>query len=52
MVGIHLNRHLSEFQRLRFGVDYGKDDPEEEKTWIVAIQWSSFLGAHRHGMDW
>ncbi len=52
MVGIHLNRHLSEFQRLRFGIDYGKDDPEEEKTWTVAIQWSSFLGAHRHGMDW
>ncbi|HJM39259.1 MAG TPA: hypothetical protein QGG59_03985 [Planctomycetota bacterium] len=49
--GIFINRHFSEFQRLRFSLEQ-LEEPDEEPSQVLSIQWSTFLGKHRHGLDW
>ncbi|MDP6850582.1 MAG: hypothetical protein QGH51_10435 [Planctomycetota bacterium] len=49
--GLALNHHLSEFQRLRFAVEQ-IDWAEQSPDYVLTLQWSGFLGKHRHGLDW
>ncbi|MDP6962628.1 MAG: hypothetical protein QGF46_00520 [Planctomycetota bacterium] len=50
--GLALNRNISEFNRLRLAVEEIDDASESEKAMEVTLQWSAFMGKHRHGIDW
>lgn len=47
----YYTRMLSEFHRLRFAV-VGADFEEGEDSLRFAVQYSAFLGAHGHGINW
>ena len=49
--GVAVNRHFSEFNRLRVALEK-IDEPFVEAEWLLTFQWSLFMGKHRHGMDW
>jgi hypothetical protein len=49
--GLALNHHVSEFDRIRFAVEQ-LEQPGLEDEMMVTLQWSSFMGRHRHGLDW
>ncbi len=49
--GVAVSRHFSEFNRVRFALEQ-IDEPAAEPAWLATIQWSVFMGKHRHGLDW
>ena len=49
-VVLYYTRNLSEFSRLRFGVSFLDADEGDETALLV--QWTNFLGAHAHGVNW
>lgn len=48
---VYYTRGLSEFQRLRFGVTWVDSDADPDSL-RVAVQYTNFLGAHAHGVNW
>ena len=48
---LYYTRHLSEFLRLRVGVTFGTDDDGPDST-RAAVQLTSFVGPHGHGLNW
>ncbi|MCH2111630.1 MAG: hypothetical protein MK213_02135 [Planctomycetes bacterium] len=48
--GLMLNRHFSENNRLRFAVEQLQEDGEDSIQ--ATVQWTGFLGKHRHGLEW
>ena len=49
--GLAINHHVSEFNRIRLAVEQ-VEQPGLEGEMMVTLQWSSFMGRHRHGLDW
>jgi hypothetical protein len=49
--GLAINHHVSELDRIRLAVEQ-IDMPGFEDEMVITLQWSSFMGKHRHGMDW
>ena len=49
--GLAINHHVSEFDRVRLAVEQ-VEQPGLEDEMMVTLQWSSFMGRHRHGLDW
>jgi hypothetical protein len=49
--GVAVSRHFSEFNRVRFAIEQ-IDEPAADTDWLATIQWSVFMGKHRHGLDW
>jgi hypothetical protein len=48
---VYYTHNLSEFQRLRFEVDYEHLEQSSDSTRFL-IQYTAFLGAHSHGINW
>jgi len=48
---VYYSHSLSEFQRLRFVVQHAHFEQESDST-RIAIQYTNFLGAHSHGVNW
>jgi len=49
--GVAVSRHFSEFNRVRFAMEQ-IDEPATDTAWLATVQWSVFMGKHRHGLDW
>jgi hypothetical protein len=50
---LYYTRGVSEFQRLRLVVTLGDDDSIADGEYVrAAIQYTAFLGAHSHGINW
>jgi hypothetical protein len=50
-VEAYYSHSLSEFQRLRFAVQYEHNEIASDSTRFI-IQYTNFLGAHSHGVNW
>jgi len=48
---LYFTRYLSEFQRLRFVVQGASSDVDPDALRLV-FQWTGFIGAHAHGLNW
>ncbi|MFT7670550.1 MAG: hypothetical protein ACI8X5_003259 [Planctomycetota bacterium] len=48
---LYYTRHLSEFLRIRFGIGYVNSTDEPDSAY-AAIQFTGFIGAHGHGLNW
>jgi hypothetical protein len=48
---VYYTHRLSEFLRLRAGVTFASDEDGPDST-RFAVQLTSFVGPHGHGMSW
>jgi hypothetical protein len=51
-IELYYTRKFSEYHRLRFDVSSFDSDLEDEDSLRFAIQYTAFVGAHGHGVNW
>lgn len=50
-ITLYWTHYLSEFSRLRLGVSALESDADDDEVAFV-VQWTNFIGAHSHGVNW